>query len=132
MDKEFTYKDRVTFYKKDMWRASAIYKCLVDEIAEAKRNGKNEIRIGRCDVKIEAVEGFIKCLEVDNILHERMRAAAAILNMPSPNDVHFLDTDADAEAKRIAEEKLWRKQRDADYEKSVREEAEKQKRKGKK
>lgn len=132
MDKEFTYKDRVTFYKKDMWRASAVYKCLVDEVADAKSNGKTEIRIGRCDVKIEAVEGFFKCMEVENILHDRMRAAAAILNMPSPNEVAFLDTDADAEAKRIAEEKLWREQRDADYEKMVREEAEKHKRKKKK
>lgn len=125
MDEAFTYKDRVTFYKKDMWRSNVVVQTLIEELKAAKDAGKDHLRIGNREIKLEAFESLIKCQKVQNILHDRIRAAAALLNMPDPTDVHFLDLDADAEAKRISEEKQWRKQRDEDYEKSVREEEKK-------
>lgn len=131
MDKEFTYKDRVTFYKKDMWRSNLVFQTILEELAAAKEAGKDSLRIGNREIKLECIDGFVKCWQVQTILEDRMRAAARILNN-LPNDIFHLDLDEDAEAKRIAEEKLWRKQRDEDYEKSVREEAKKQKRKNKK
>ena len=125
MDEAFTYKDRVTFYKKDMWRSNIVIQTLIEELKAAKDAGKDHLRIGNREIKIEAFESLIKCLEVQNILHDRIRAAAALLNMPNPNDIYFLDLDADAESKRISEEKQWRMKREEEYEKSVREEEKK-------
>ena len=125
MDEAFTYKDRLTFYKKDMWRSNIVIQTLIEELKAAKDAGKYHLRIGNREIKIEALESLIKCQEVQNILHDRIRAAAALLNMPSPNDIFFLDLDADAESKRISEEKQWRMKREEEYEKSVREEEKK-------
>jgi hypothetical protein len=125
MDEAFTYKDRLTFYKKDMWRSNIVIQTLIEELKAAKDAGKDHLRIGNREIKIEALESLIKCQEVQNILHDRIRAAAALLNMPNPNDIFFLDLDADAESKRISEEKQWRMKREEEYEKSVREEEKK-------
>jgi hypothetical protein len=124
MDEEFTYKDRITFYKKDMWKSNLVYQTLMEELTEAKESGKDYLRVGKREIKIEGIEAFIKCQNAEGILHDRMRAAAALLNLPNPSEVYFLDADEDAEKKRLAEEKAWLDQREKEYQESLRKENE--------
>ena len=108
MDEAFTYKDRITFYKKDMWRQQVVVQCIIEETEFAKKEGKEYLRIGSREVKIEGIEGFLKAMQSETILEERVKAAAALLNMPLPGQLYFLDTDEAAENKRVAEEKAWK------------------------
>ena len=132
MDTEFTYIDRHKIYKKDMWRMHWVFQAIRDEAKKAKEKNQGYVTIGDTKVALEGIESLEKAWDVVTILEDRIRAASRLLSTTLPTDVHFLDLDADAEAKRIQGEKEWRAQRDADYEKQRLLDEKKDKKKAKK